>query len=259
MTTRLLRALACLCLLAFAAVAVAKDAPRPLTVFAAASLKESLDAAAADWTARSGQKIVVSYAASNALARQIEQGAPADVFVCADQAWMDYLDSRHLLTAGTRIDLLRNHLVLVAPADGGVQRVELARTDEFLHALAGGRLAVADTNAVPAGKYAREALIRMGTWPVLSARLAQGENVRAALAFVAKGEAPLGIVYATDALAEPKVRVVAIFPDTMHAPIVYPLAATAQGDSAAASREFRAYLRGSRARAIFKRAGFDTP
>jgi len=254
------RALLCLLLFALAtATAWAKDAPRPLTVFAAASLKESLDAAAADWTARSGQKVVVSYAASNALARQIEQGAPADVFIAADEAWMDYLDTRHLLMAGTRIDLLRNHLVLVAPADSKLQRVDTARSAELLRALGDGRLAVADVESVPAGKYAREVLIRMGTWTNLSARLAQGENVRAALAFVAKGEAPLGIVYATDALAEPRVRVVAQFPDTMHAPIVYPAAATAQGDSAVASRDFRAYLRGVRARAIFKRAGFDTP
>jgi len=259
MTTRLLRALAFVSLLAFAALALAKDAPRPITVFAAASLKESLDVVAADWTARSGQKVVVSYAASNALARQIEQGAPADVFVSADQAWMDYLDGRKLLTPGTRMDVVRNHLVLVAPATATVPGVNLAKNDELLRALGGGRLAVAEVDSVPAGKCAREALIRMGAWSVLSARLAQGENVRAALAFVAKGEAPLGVVYATDALAEPKVRVVAVFPDTMHAPIVYPAAAMAQGDSAAASKDFRAYLRSVRARAIFKRAGFDTP
>jgi molybdate transport system substrate-binding protein len=255
----MLRTALALLLVALAGAVPAKEASRPLTVFAAASLKESFDAAAAEWTARSGQKVVVSYGASNALARQIEQGAPADVFVSADEAWMDYLATRNLLAPRTRFDLVRNTLVLVAPATAPVQGVDLRRSEDFLHALGDGRLAVAEVESVPAGKYAREALSRMGLWQDLSSRLAQGENVRAALAYVARGEAPLGIVYLTDARAEPKVRVVATFPDAMHARIVYPAAAMAQGDAAAASREFLAWLRGARGRAAFVRAGFATP
>jgi molybdate transport system substrate-binding protein len=258
MTTRL-RLAPLLLLLALALPAWAKDAPRTITVFAAASLKESLDAATSDWSASSGQEVLVSYAASNALARQIEQGAPADVYISADEAWMDYLQARKLLAKDTRFDLVRNRLVVVAPADATLQRIDLARSGDFMRALGGGRLAVAEVKSVPAGKYAREALIRQGLWPDVSARLAQGDNVRAALAFVAKGEAPLGIVYATDARAEPKVRVVAEFSPTMHARIGYPAAATAQGDSASASKGFLAYLRSERARAIFDRAGFGKP
>jgi molybdate transport system substrate-binding protein len=259
MTTKLLRTALALLLVALASAVPAKEAPRPLTVFAASSLKESLDSAASEWTARSGQKVVVSYGASNALARQIEQGAPADAFISADEAWMDYLDTRSLLARRTRFDLVRNTLVLVAPATSSVQNVDLRRSDDFLLALGNSRLAVAEVESVPAGKYAREALTRMGLWQDVSARLAQGENVRAALAYVARGEAPLGIVYLTDARAEPKVRVVATFPDAMHARIVYPVAAMAQGDGAAASREFLAWLRSARGRAVFVRAGFATP
>ena len=257
MTTR--RLLALLLLFLLAAPCLASEAPRPLTVFAAASLKESLDAVAADWSAQSGQKVVVSYAASNALARQIEQGAPADVYVSADEAWMDYLAARKLLAPRSRFILVRNRLVLVAPAGSALRKVDLARSDEFLRALDGGRLAVAEVESVPAGKYAREALTRLGLWPDLSARLAQGENVRAALAYVARGEAPLGIVYATDARAEPKVRVLAEFPANSHAPIVYPAAALAQGNAATASRGFLAYLRSAPVRARFVQAGFSPP
>jgi molybdate transport system substrate-binding protein len=259
MTTRLRPLLAVLLLFAVSAAAWAKDTPRTITVFAAASLKESLDAATADWTASSRQKVLVSYAASNALARQIEQGAPADVYISADEAWMDYLQGRKLLATHTRFDLVRNRLVVVAPANGMLARIDLARSGDFLRALGGGRLALAEVESVPAGKYAREALIRQGLWQDVSARLAQGENVRAALAFVAKGEAPLGIVYATDARAEPKVRVVAEFAPAMHARIAYPAAALARGDSASASKGFLAFLRGERARAIFSRAGFGKP
>jgi molybdate transport system substrate-binding protein len=259
MTTRLRPLLALLLLIAFTTSAWAKDAPRPITVFAAASLKESLDAAAADWTTRSGQKVVLSYAASNALARQIEQGAPADVYIAADEAWMDYLQSRKLVAKGTRFDLVRNELVLVAPANASLQKVDLARSDELLRALGSGRLAVAEVETVPAGKYAREALSRLGLWSNLSSRLAQGENVRAALAYVAKGEAPLGIVYATDALAEPKVRVVAGFAPSTHARIVYPAAATAKKGSAGLAGDFLAFLRSEPARGIFVRAGFSKP
>jgi molybdate transport system substrate-binding protein len=258
MTTRILRA-ALLLLVALAASAVAKEAPRPITVFAAASLKESLDAVAADWSAKSGQRVVVSYGGSDTLARQIERLAPADVFISADEAWMDYLDSKQLLAPRSRFNLVRNQLVLVAPVDSPVTKIDLSRNDDFLRALGPGRLAVAEVESVPAGKYAREALTRQGLWKDLSKRLAQGENVRAALAFVARGEAPLGIVYATDARVEPKVRVLSEFPETSHARIVYPAAATAQGDAEKASRDFLAYLRSAPARARFLQSGFTAP
>jgi molybdate transport system substrate-binding protein len=242
------------------AFAAGQPAPTPapsITVFAAASMKESLDAVAADWTARSGQKVVVSYAASNALARQIEKDAPADVFISADQDWMDYLDSRGLVAKTTRFDLVGNRLVLIVPAASPVRRVNLARPRDFDGALGDGRLAIAESS-VPAGKYGQEALVRLGLWERASKRLAPGENVRAALAFVAQGEAPLGIVYFTDARAEPKVRVVATFPSSSHSRIVYPVAALAKGN-AAASAGFLAYLRSARARAVFVRAGFSAP
>jgi len=258
MTTRFV-SLLLLLLLALAPGAWAKDPPRTLTVFAAASLKESLDTAASEWTTRSGQKVVVSYAASNALARQIEQGAPADVFISADEAWMDYLQARRLLSRGTRFDMVRNRLVLVAPAGSALQKVNLSRSDDLLRALGDGRLAVAEVESVPAGKYAREALIRMGLWTTVSTRLAQGENVRAALAYVAHGESPLGIVYATDARAEPKVRVVAEFAPSASSRIAYPAAATAQGDASNASKDFLGYLRSAPARDVFVRAGFAKP
>ena len=252
-----------LCLGAFgsapALASVTGVAPEPLTVFAASSLKESLDAVATTWTMQSGQRVVVSYAASSALAKQIEQAAPADVFISADREWMDYLVARKAVDATSRFDLVRNRLVLVAPAAaGGPAHVPL-RAAALAQALgADGRLAVAETDNVPAGRYARQSLVALGLWDVVSARLAPSENVRGALAFVARGEAPLGVVYETDARAEPRVRVVARFPDGSHTPIVYPAARVA-ASPAARSASFLAYLHGARARAIFLRAGFSKP
>lgn len=229
----------------------------PVTVFAAASLKESLDQAAAAWTAASGQPVRVSYAASSALARQIEQGAPADLFISADGEWMDYLAQRGQLAAGSRVDLLRNRLVLVAPASSDVDAAALASPAALAAALgADGRLAVAETTSVPAGRYARQALGARGLWPAVSGRLAEGDNVRAALAFVARGEAPLGIVYATDAQAEPRVKVVATFAAADHAPIVYPVARVSGREAGAAFLDF---LTGETARELFTRAGFSRP
>ena len=233
-------------------------APEPLTVFAASSLKESLDTVARAWTAQSGQKVVVSYAASSALAKQIEQAAPADVFISADREWMDYLVARKAADATSRFDLVRNRLVLVAPAAGGPAHVPL-RAAALVQALgADGRLAVAETDNVPAGRYAKQSLTALGLWHGVSERLAPSENVRAALAFVARGESPLGIVYETDARAEPKVRVVARFPDDSHTPIVYPAARVA-ASPATRSAGFLAYLQTARARATFLRAGFSKP
>lgn len=257
----LLKRLSCLLLLtampAWAQSPAPPAAPATITVFAAASMKESLDGASAEWTKQSGQKVVVSYAASSDLARQIEQGAPADVFVSSDEKWMDYLQDRKLIDPATRSDLLGNQLVLIAPAESK-QRTLALDANAILRELGDGRLAMAETTAVPAGRYGKQALIKLGLWDAVSGKLAQADNVRAAMLFVSQGEAPLGIVYATDAKAEPKVRVVAIFPDGSHDPILYPVARTSRSDPTLA-RGFLMFLRGPAARAIFSRAGFRIP
>ncbi|MGH8051823.1 MAG: molybdate ABC transporter substrate-binding protein [Arenimonas sp.] len=235
--------------------ATAATSPRQITVFAASSLKESMDAIATEWTKKSGQKVVVSYAASSALAKQIEQGAPADVFISADGEWMDYLQQRNKIALNTRFNLVGNRLVLIVPASSKQASISLNKPEALLKALADGRLAVAETGSVPAGRYAKQSLIKLKIWGSVSDRLAQGENVRAAMAFVARSESPLGIVYATDAKAEPKVRVVATFADDGHDPIVYPAAAvfTTGPD---ATKAFLKFLQGNQAKTIFKRAGF---
>jgi molybdate transport system substrate-binding protein len=235
--------------------ASAAAAERPLTVFAAASLRESLDAIAHAWEAEGHGKVVLSYAASSALAKQIEQGAPADVFVSADSVWMDYLQDRKLIEPASRFVLVRNALVLVAPATSALKSLDLSQHGALLAALGKDRLAVAETSSVPAGKYARQALENLGLWGDLSARLAQGENVRAALEFVARGDTPLGIVYLTDARAEPRVKVLATFADRTHAPILYPAARTIGAEPKPAAA-FLAYLRSKQAVVIFRRAGF---
>lgn len=229
-------------------------AARPLTVFAAASLQESLTAAGAAWTATSGTPMRFSFGASSAIARQIDQGAPADVFVSADEEWMDWLAARAGIAPATRRRLLSNQLVLIAPASSK-STLKIASGMPLAKALRGGRLAVADAAAAPAGRYARAALISLGAWTSVEGRLLPAENVRAALAYVARGEAPLGIVYATDARAEPKVRVVGVFPASSHPPIVYPGAVTARSRNGGAAA-FLDFLRGPRASAIFRRHGF---
>lgn len=235
-------------------MAPAAAQPRAPLVLAAASLQESLGAAADAWTRRGHPRPVISFAASSALARQIESGAPADMFVSADEEWMDYLAARKLLRGGTRVPLLTNRLVLVAPA-GSKLRLTIGRGFPLARALGKGRLAMADPDAVPAGKYGRQALTRLGVWHSVKSRIARAENVRAALAFVARGEAPLGIVYATDARAEPGVRVVGTFPAASHAPITYPVALLARSTSRDAEA-FRRYLVSPQGKAIFRRFGF---
>lgn len=218
-------------------------------VLAAASLQEALSAAADAWAVGGHPAPVLSFAGSSALARQIEQGAPADLFISADEAWMDTLERQGLLRPGTRADLLSNRLVLVAPKGSAARG---------LADLGDGRLALADPDAVPAGKYAKAALEHLGQWQGVADRIASAENVRAALALVERGEAPLGIVYATDAMASGKVRVVLTFPADSHPPIVYPvaiLAASSNPDAAA----LRAFLASPEAQAIFARHGFRTP
>jgi len=196
-----------------------------------------------------------SYAASSVLAKQIEAGAPADAFFSADLAWVDYLDERGLLERGSRRDVLGNSLVLIAPADSPL-RLSIAPGFDLTAALGEGRLATADPDSVPAGKYARAALTRLGVWQSVSDRLVRGENVRAALAYVARGEAPLGIVYQTDAQAEKRVRVVGVFPEDSHPPITYALALTVRARPEAA--RFADFLASEAARQIFTRHGFTT-
>jgi molybdate transport system substrate-binding protein len=243
-----------LSLLALLLGTVELRAEQPVTVFAAASLKTVLGEVAVAWTGETQKTARLSYAASSALARQIEQGAPADVFISADLDWMDYLAKAGLIDAKSRVNLLGNDLVLVAPAtpeQGGLQTIA-----EALRGLsAEGRLAMADVRAVPAGKYGKAALESLGLWPEVERRIAQAENVRAALKLVATGEAPLGIVYRTDAEAEAGVRIVAQFPGTSHPPIIYPaarVAASANGDANA----FIAFLRTAHAAKIFSAHGF---
>jgi molybdate transport system substrate-binding protein len=235
---------------------VAAAQPRPLLVFAAASLKTALDAIASEWRTQTGGRATISYAASSTLAKQIENGAPADLFISADRDWMDYLEQRQLIDPKTRIDLLGNRLVLIAPADSAVH-VTIAPGFALAALVGEGRLAMADPDAVPAGRYAKAALSALGVWQGVASRIAAAENVRAALLLVARGEAPLGIVYRTDAAAEPAVKIIAVFPPDSHPPIVYPMALTltASPDSPA----FAAYLGGPAARALFEAQGFTAP
>jgi len=253
--------IAALCLmLAMACVLPCSAAsPRaPLTVFAAASLKESLDEAAATFERSTGQPVRVSYAASSALARQIEQGAPADVFVSADLEWMDYLQQRGLVDARSRRNLFGNTLVLVAPTAGNATPLVLKPGIDLRPLLDGGRLALALTASVPAGKYAKAAFTTLGIWEQLQPRVAEAENVRAALMLVARGEAPLGVVYRSDAQAEHAVRVLATFPAGSHPPIIYPGARIVASTQPRATAFVR-WLGSPEAQAIFRRHGFTAP
>lgn len=246
--------------------AAASRETQAITVFAAASLTDAIGeiarvftaggVAAAGTESAAHAPVRTSFAASSVLARQIEAGAPADVFISADVEWMDYLDARHLLRAGTRRALLGNRLVLIAPEASGVQ-VTLVPHVDLTAALAGGRLATGDPDSVPVGRYAQAALTRLGVWEQLAPQLVRAENVRAALEYVARGEATLGIVYRTDALAEKRVRVVATFPADSHPPIIYPVALTVGASPEAAA--FEAFLTSEAARGIFIRYGFEPP
>lgn len=224
----------------------------PVTVFAAASLKNALDEVGREY-ARTGGEARFSYAASSAMARQIEQGAPADIYVSADADWMTYLAERRLVVAATRRDLLTNRLALIAPADSKTA-LKVARGMPLARALRGGRLAVAGPD-VPAGKYARAALISLGAWDGVSRKLAQAENVRTALQYVARGESPFGVVYDTDAKLEPKVRIVGLFPAGSHPAIVYPAALVAGSKNPDAAR-FLSFMSGPQAAVVFRRHGF---
>ncbi|MBV9587881.1 MAG: molybdate ABC transporter substrate-binding protein [Alphaproteobacteria bacterium] len=227
---------------------------RPILLFAAASLKNALDAIDEGWRRDTGKPVTASYAASSTLAKQIENGAPADLFISADPDWMDYLQQRNLIKPESRSDLLGNSLVLIAPVSSTV-KLPITPGFALAAALGGGRLAMADPAAVPAGLYGKAALEKLGVWSSVANRIAAAENVRAALLLVARGEAPLGIVYRTDAAIEPGVRIADTFPSDTHPPIVYPIALTASSDNPNAP-SLLVFLRGAAARAQFQKAGF---
>lgn len=252
---RFLARVAALLVLAAVPLAARPAAAQDTVVFAAASLKNALDTVAQSYKAETGKSVTISYAASSALARQIEAGAPADIFISADLEWMDWAQGKGLVKEGTRANLLGNRLVLVGPA-GGSGTVEMRRGVDLGKVLgADGRLAMGQVASVPAGKYGKAALESLGAWDGVKSRLAEQENVRAALALVARGEVPAGIVYATDAMAEPKVRVLGTFPADSHPPIVYPVAQVAASANPAA-RAFLTYLSSPAAARLFEGAGF---
>ncbi|APZ52020.1 molybdate ABC transporter substrate-binding protein [Salipiger abyssi] len=225
-----------------------------VTVFAAASMKNAMDEVAECYGEETGNNAVVSLAGSSSLARQIQAGAPADVFISANVGWMDTLEEEGLIDAESRTDLLGNAIVLIAH-DAGATPVEIAPDLPLADMLGEDRLAMALVDAVPAGIYGKAALESLELWDSVAPKVAQADNVRAALALVATGEAPMGIVYATDAAAEPDVTVLGTFPEDSHPPIVYPAAVLAESDNPVAA-EFLDYLQGPVARAAFERQGF---
>ena len=242
---------------AFAAMAGPQPgaAQESITVFAAASMKNALDDVNAAYARKTGVKVVASYAASSALARQIEQGAPADVFLSADLDWMDYLSKRDRIDTPSRFNLLGNRIMLIAPSDTKLADVAIGPGFDLAKLAGDGRIATGDVKATPIGKYAKAALEKLGSWPAAAPKFALAESVRAALALVARGEAALGIVYETDAKVEPKVEIVGVFPADSHPAIVYPVALT--NTARAAARGYVAFLGSQDAKAIFERYGFS--
>jgi molybdate transport system substrate-binding protein len=232
--------------------ALAQD--KSLTVFAAASMKNALDDVDTAYTAKTGVKIVASYAASSALAKQIEQGAPADIFVSADTDWMDYATAKKNINEPTRVNLLGNSIVLIAPKDSKIDTVTIGPGFDLAKLAGDGKIATADVKSVPVGKYAKASLEKLGAWDAAEPKFAMTENVRAALALVARGEAVLGIVYSTDAKVEPGVKIVGTFPADTHPPIIYPVAATTTAKAEAT--DYLAFLRSSAAKTIFEKYGF---
>jgi molybdate transport system substrate-binding protein len=246
-------------LVAFAVSLAAVPAPaaaqdKSLTVFAAASMKNALDEIDAAYTAKTGVRITVSYAASSALAKQIEQGAPADVFISADTDWMDYATSKKTIDESSRVNLLGNSIVLIAPKDSKVDNVGIAAGFDLAKLAGDGRIATGDVKSVPVGKYAKAALEKLGAWQAVESKFAMAESVRAALTLVARGEAVLGIVYATDAKVEPGVRIVGTFPADSHPAIIYPVAATTTAKPETA--DYLAFLRSTAAKTILEKYGF---
>ncbi len=249
------RALATAVVMAFP-LAGAATAQEPVTVFAAASMTDAMERAGEVWRDRTGKEIRFSFASSSVLARQIEEGAPADIFISANESWMDYLAERDLIAADTRQSPIGNSLVLVAPADSDIGEIEITAETDFAGLLGDdNRLSVGDPDHVPAGRYAKAALESLGVWDELEPRLARADNVRAALALVETGEAPLGIVYSTDAAASQGVRVVGTFPADSHETITYPFAVVAPGDNEE-TRALFDFLTGDEAIAVYAEFGF---
>ncbi len=232
--------------------AAAED--KVLTVFAAASMKNALDDIDAAFTARTGVKVSASYAASSTLAKQIEQGAPADIFVSADTDWMDYAVGKKDINESTRVNLLGNSIVLIAPKDSRIDNVTIAPGFDLAKLAGDGRIATGDVRSVPVGKYAKAALEKLGAWPAAEPKFAMADSVRAALTLVARSEATLGIVYSTDAKVEPGVKIVGTFPADTHSPIIYPVAATANAKPEA--KEYLDYLHSAAAKAVLEKYGF---
>lgn len=238
-------------LAAFSSSAMAAD----VTVFAAASLTNALQDVSAQYKKEKQVDVVASYASSSTLARQIEQGAPADLFISADQQWMDYAIDKQQMLANTRFTLLGNELVLIAPKDSKITKVEIDKKTNWKKLLEGGRLAVGDPDHVPAGIYARESLENLGAWSTLAPEMARANNVRSAMALVERAEAPLGIVYGSDAVASDKVKVVGIFPEASHKPVEYPMAIV-KGHENPTVTAFYDYLKSPAAAVIFEKYGF---
>jgi molybdate transport system substrate-binding protein len=225
-----------------------------VVVFAAASLKNALDAVNAQWQKETGKKAAISYAASSALAKQIEQGAPAQMFISADLDWMDYVEKRSLIKPESRSNLLGNRIVLIAPKDKA-QTVDIKPGFDLAKVIGDGRLSMANVDSVPAGKYGKAALEKLGVWESVSGKLAQAENVRAALLLVSRGEAPAGIVYQTDAASDISVKIIGTFPEDTHPPIIYPIALTANATHPDAAA-LLAYIRSDKAKPLFEAQGF---
>jgi molybdate transport system substrate-binding protein len=242
-------------ILCAAALSPASAEDKTLTVFAAASMKNALDDIDAAFTAKTGVKVNASYAASSTLAKQIEQGAPADIFVSADTDWMDYATSKKTINEPTRVNLLGNSIVLIAPKDSKIGDVTIGPGFDLAKLADDGKIATGDVKAVPVGKYAKAALEKLGAWTAAEPKFAMADSVRAALTLVARSEAALGIVYATDAKVEPGVKIVGTFPADTHPPIIYPVAATSTAKPEA--NAYLDYLRSSAAKAVLEKYGFN--
>lgn len=228
---------------------------KTIVVFAAASMKNALDDIDAAFTAKTGVKVSASYAASSTLAKQIEQGAPADVFVSADTDWMDYAINKKTINEATRVNLLGNSIVLIAPKDSKIDNVTIGPGFDLAKLAGDGKIATGDVKSVPVGKYAKAALEKLGAWQAAEPKFAMAESVRAALTLVARGEAGLGIVYATDAKVDPGVKIVGTFPADTHPPIIYPVAATVTAKPEA--NDYLAFLRSQAAKTVLEKYGFD--
>jgi molybdate transport system substrate-binding protein len=233
--------------------ALAQD--KSLTVFAAASMKNALDDINAAYTAKTGVKVVASYAASSVLAKQIEQGAPADVFVSADTDWMDYAIDKKNINVPTRVNLLGNSIVLIAAKDSKLDNVTIGQGFDLAKLAGDGKIATGDVKSVPVGKYAKAALEKLGSWTAAESKFAMAESVRAALTLVSRGEAPLGIVYSTDAKVDPGVKIIGTFPADSHPAIIYPVAATTTARTEAT--DYLAYLKTTASKTILEKYGFS--